>query len=216
MENGLDDSDDVYSYLKLTAPKSEDDDKGAVTISGSFLWWDKIGTFKALVRDKNETANYWDIDQVEWADVPEDVSHPGPRFEGDAIETRQLFGHGLTVLKTLDDKGCPFVELIYNDGPQETIRALGKKQKSDDGSLGLTCKEAERLMKDGVADELDGSESQSMSDESDDEVGEGEGASRSPVTMSELERLQVKTIGTKRKAEDEADDLERRPALRTG
>jgi len=44
IESGLDDDDDVYSYLKLTATKPEDDDKVVAVVSGSFLWWDKIGT----------------------------------------------------------------------------------------------------------------------------------------------------------------------------
>jgi hypothetical protein len=156
MESGLD-SDEVYSYLKLSVdPARLEDDEIKVTITGSFRWWEKIGTFRALVRDEKETANYWDMDLVEWAEVPEDDIQPMYEERGDdRLEKRQRFGHGITVLKTLDDKGHPFVELIYNIGPNDTgsqtMKASGKRQEDDKGRFGLTSQEAERLMKDGAA-----------------------------------------------------------------
>jgi hypothetical protein len=58
--------------------------------------WDKIGTFGALVRDEDETENRWAIDKVEWKEIPED--------DEDHLKKRQRFGHGIAVLKTLDDR----------------------------------------------------------------------------------------------------------------
>jgi hypothetical protein len=42
------------------------------------------------VRDEKETANYWDMDEVEWAEIAEDEDNP-LMFEcdpNDTIETR--------------------------------------------------------------------------------------------------------------------------------
>lgn len=214
MENGTD-TDDVYSYLKLSVKRAGSlGEEMSEKVTGSFRWWEKIGTFGELVRDENVTANYWDIDDVEWAEIPEDDEVP-PMHEYDEndIKKRQRFGHGITVLKTLDDKGHHFIELIYNVGPQETggqtmMRALGKKQKDNEGRFGLTVEEANRLMKDEVAEELDGGWAPtSESDEEDESI------LPSTTERTSADKTDI-LAGTKRKAEDKADDSGRRPVYR--
>jgi hypothetical protein len=220
-ENGFDSTNgDAWNYLKLSVtPASASHDKEVPEkVSGLFRLWDIIGTFGALVRDEGETANYWYIDEVEWSKVPEDDDNPGPTDvdEKDDIKDRQRFGHGITVLKTLDDRGHPFVELIYNMGPDKTggarmVRALGKKQKGDQDWFGLTPEEAERLMEDGVADELEGLGWEPPSDNEDEENGQDISAS---LVVNPSESSEDVVAGMKRKAEDQADDSERRPAGR--
>ena len=200
--------------MKLSVkPAGPQDKEAPAKISGSFRLWDKIGTFGALLRDEGERANYWDIDEVEWTEVPEDDENPGAVDEED-LKKRQGFGHGIAVLKTLDDRGHPFIELIYNPGRTddgEKVQALGKKQKHDEARFGLTAEEAERLMEDGVADELEGLGWESSSDR--DDAGEGAGKS-GPLAVNQSESTGDVVAGTKRKAEDQADDSERRPAAR--
>ena len=214
-ENGFDAMEgDAWHYLRLgLAPHDKEAPK---KVSGSFRLWDKIGTFGALVRDEGETVNYWYIADVEWSEVPEDDDHPVGggvvEVEEDAIERRQRFRHGITVLKTLDDRRHPFIELIYNMVPGKTgggarmVKTLGKKQKNDKGSFGLTSDEAERLMEDGVVDELEGLGWQASSDrDSDDENGQDKWG---------VDHCGDVVAGVKRKAEEQADDSERCPAGR--
>jgi len=120
-------------------------------VSGSFRLWDGIGTFGASVKDEGGPTHYWDMDEVEWTEVPEDDPDPGAPDEG-GLEKRLHFGHAAAILKTLDDKGHPSTELIYNMGAGETdvnsaqiVRAVGKKQKHDQAHFGLTNKEANRV-----------------------------------------------------------------------
>jgi hypothetical protein len=86
MENSLD-TDEVYSYLKLSIkPPGPQDEDTLENVTGSFRWWHKDGAFGALVRNEKETANYWDIDEVEWAEIPEDDDNP-LMFECDPDDT---------------------------------------------------------------------------------------------------------------------------------
>jgi len=162
-ENSFDsENGDAYNYLTLSIESSGPLDKGSrENVTGSIRLWDKIGTFGALVRGEGESENRWAMDKVEWTEIPEDDEDPGETGEDD-LKKRQRFGHGIAVLKTLDDRGRPFVELNYNMGPNELdgapvmVKAVGKKQKNDKSRFGLTADEAERLMEDGVADEIEG------------------------------------------------------------
>jgi hypothetical protein len=219
-ENGFDPQNgDMWHYLKLRV--DSDNPRGNEApekISGSFRLWDKIGTFGALVRDEGEKANYWDMEKVEWSDIPEDDEDPAPTpvHEDDEIEKRQPFGHGITVLKTLDDREFPFIELIYNMGPDKTdgggdliIKTLGKKQRHDKSRFGLTDNEAQRLMEDGVVEELQGMGWEDLDDSEDESDGQGP---TSPAANQSEPTVDV--AGTKRKAEDPADDSERRPVSR--
>lgn len=164
------------------------------------------------MRDEGGTENCWAMDKVEWTEIPEDDEDPGSTdVDEDDIKKRQRLGHGIAILKTLDDRGYPFVELNYNMGPNifdgdlMMVKALGKKQKNDKGRFGLTTDEAERLMEDGVADELEGLgwESQCDSEDEDNEQGKS-----SPLVVNQSESTKESVAGTKRKAEDQVDDSE--------
>ncbi|KIM90358.1 hypothetical protein PILCRDRAFT_1673 [Piloderma croceum F 1598] len=220
-ENGFDSQNgDAYNYLTLSIESSGPLDKGAPEkVTGSIRLWDKIGTFGALVRDEGETENRWAMDKVEWAEIQEDDEDPGGTDEDD-LKKRQRFGHGIAVLKTLDDRGRPFVELNYNMGPNEfdrdsalvMVKAVGKKQKNDKCRFGLTEDEAERLMEDGVADELEGLGWVSWGDREDEDNERGKSA---PLIVNQSESTTEDVVaGTKRKAEDQVDDSTRRSAPR--
>jgi hypothetical protein len=75
------------------------------------------------------------------------------------------------------------------------MRGLGEKQENDKARIGLTIEEAERLIKDGVAYELDGGW-QPESDERDKSV---------PTTDSKLAEENNVVVGNERKAEDQAE-----------
>jgi hypothetical protein len=220
-ENGFDSQNgDAYNYLKLSIEPSEPLDKGtSEKVTGSFRLWDKIGTFGALVRDEGKTENRWAMDKVEWIEIPEDDEDPAPTDvdEDDDIKKRQRFGHGIAILKTLDDRGYPFVELNYNMGPNEldgelvVVKAVGKKQRNDKGRFGLTEDEAERLMEDGVTDELEGLGWESPCDRED---GDNEQGKTAPLVANQSESTEEVVTGTKRKAEDQIDDSIRRSAPR--
>jgi hypothetical protein len=219
-ENGFDTQNgDGYNYLKLNVdPVQPQDNDAPKKISGSFRLFDKIGTFGPLVRDEGETANYWDMDEVQWSEVPEDDEYHGEADEDD-MNKRQRFGHGIAVLKTLDDRGYPFIELIYNVGPDETdgggdliIRAIGKKQKHDKGCFGLTRDDARRLMEVEVGTELIGYGWEPPCDR--ECVDYAQSQTNLPVVNPD--ESPEDTVGRKkRKAEDEADDSERRSAARS-
>jgi hypothetical protein len=218
-ENGFDiQNGDAYNYLKLSIDSSEPLDKGASEkVTGSFRFWDKIGTFGALVRDEGETENCWAMDKVEWSEIPEDDEVPGPRnVDEDDIKQRQCFGHDIAILKTLDDRGYPFIELNYNMGPKfdsdiRMVKAVGKKQKNDKGRFGLTTDEAERLMEDVVGNELEGLGLESQCDSEDEDNEQGKSAL---LVVNQSESTEEFVTGTKRKAEDQVDDSMRRSAPR--
>lgn len=77
------------------------------------------------------------------------------------------------------------------------MRTLGKKQKHDEGRFGLTPEEAERLIEDGVVEELGGYGWEPANDFENEDNGQEE-------------YTEDVVVGTKRKAEDQADDSERR------
>jgi hypothetical protein len=219
-ENGFDSQNgDAYNYFKLSLESSGPLDEGAPeNVTGFIRLWDKIGTFGALVREEGETKNRWAMDKVEWTEMPEDDEDPGSTDEDD-LKKRQRFGHGIAVLKTLDDRGRPFVELNYNMGPNERdgaqvmVKAVGKKQKNDNCRFGLTEDEAERLMEDGVAGELEGLGWESGSDREDEDNERGKSVPLI-VNQSDSESTEAVVAGTKRKAEDQVDDSTRRSAPR--
>jgi hypothetical protein len=105
--------------------------------------------------------------------------------------TSHLCKHGycISVLKTR----YPFIELNYNMGPNEVdgvlvvVKAVGKKQRNDKGRFGLTGDEAERLMEDGVADELEGLGWESPCDREDEDNEHGKTAPL-VVNQSDLPR----------------------------
>jgi hypothetical protein len=198
----------------LSIEPSEPLDKGAPEkVTGWFRLWDKIGTFGALVRDEGITENRWAMDKVEWTEIPEDDEDLGQTDvdEEDDIKKRQRLGHGIAVLKTLDDRGHPFIELNYNMGGDLMVKALGKKQKNDKGRFGLTVDEADRLMEDGVGSELEGMGWESSCGSEDE--GNEQGKSAPPV-VNQPESTKAVVAGTKRKAEDQVDDSTRRSAPR--
>jgi hypothetical protein len=95
------------------------------------------------------------------------------------------------------------------DGVLVVVKAVGKKQRNDKGRFGLTGDEAERLMEDGVADELEGLGWESPCDrEEDNEHGKTAPGRKSIRSTEEV------VAGTKRKAEDQIDDSTRRSAPR--
>lgn len=123
----------------------------------------------------------------------------------DEDQSLRLFGHGISILKTLDDNDDPFIELLFNAGDELEgglpIRAIGKKQKEDGGSVPLTKREARRLKDDEAAT----FESEYYSSgESEDEDGVDEEA-----TDGE-EEVTPNAVGgsKKRKAEDDGYSLE--------
>jgi len=218
-ENGFDSQNgDAYNYLKLNVdPAQPQDNEAPEKISGSFRLFDKIGTFGPLVRDEGEVANYWDMDEVEWSEVPEDDEYPCEVDEDD-MKKRQRFGHGIAILKTVDDRGYPFIQLIYNVGPRGTdgrgdliIGAIGKKQKRDKSCFGLTGDEADRLTKDGVAGELAGYGWEPLCDR---ESVDHAQSKANALVISQGESPGDTGGGKKRKAEDEVDDSERRSMAR--
>jgi hypothetical protein len=222
-ENSFDSQNgDAYNYLRLSVDPGAQDNESPAKISASFRLFDKIGTSGPLVREEGETANYWDMDEVEWSEVPEDDEDPG-QVDEDDLKKRQRFGHGIAILKTLDDRGYPFIQLIYNVGPRETdshrgdliIGAIGKKQKHDRGSFGLTPSEADRLMEDGVEAELVGDGWEQTCDSECEDHAESE-ADTSPVASQDVqdESPEDTSGGKKRKAEDDVEDSERRSVVR--
>lgn len=186
------DVDEETTFLNLDLPKD-----GSSKVSGTFLWYRKIGTFESLSRDENQSTNYFDFESVEWfgwdgSDYEQldlnNLEAIDDRDEDEEEEARQLFGHGIAILETLDDGGHPFIELIYNQG-SSIVRALGKKQPGGGGEGSLTTPEIKRLIKAGVATFDEDMPSTGWGSETEDEVASERGVG-----------------GTKRKADE--DDSE--------
>lgn len=98
-------------------------------------------------------------------------------------------------------------------GSVRMVRALRKKQKHDKGRFDLTDAEAERLIEDGDADDLQGLGWEPSCDSDSEDVSNEPGQS-APPAVNQPDFTGVVVTGAKRKAEDQTDDSERRPAPR--
>ncbi|KAF9565504.1 hypothetical protein CPC08DRAFT_759428, partial [Agrocybe pediades] len=122
----LDDITEEYSWLELTAPEAKpdvrDQDGGVQfkNIQGRFRWWRMIGTFKGLYKKEDAAENIWAFHGVTWIDSPyddESDSDAEPLHlaaEPADVSDRDSEYFGLAVLPVLDNRGKPFLELLYN------------------------------------------------------------------------------------------------------
>lgn len=142
------DIDDEECWLKLAVTNVGGTNGSEVDVVGSVLWYRFIGNFTRLERVEDETENIWRMADVVWSNREDYEPEEGPLPVVD--------GHGLAVLGTLDDKGRPFIELLFNNRDDRVVRAVGKIQDEDrpyDEPLSET--ECMRLEKDGVAPDME-------------------------------------------------------------
>jgi len=95
------------------------------------------------------------------------------------------------------------------DGALVMVKAVGKKQKNDKYYFGLMEDEAEHVMGDGVAGELEGLGWESSSDR---EEEDNEGAKSAPLIVNQSKSTKEVVAEMKRKAEDQVDNLMHRSA----
>ncbi len=96
-----------------------DADVAFVDIWGRFRWWRMLGQFKGLYRPPGAPENVWYFGDVKWEPLghePDDSDGEAEMWEGEEndADTRDAHDFGIAVLGTLDRKGRPFVEMLYN------------------------------------------------------------------------------------------------------
>lgn len=115
-----------------------DGDVAFADIWGRFRWWRMLGQFKGLYRPSGAPENVWYFGNVAWTPLghePDDSDDEAETWEGEAVDadTRDTHDFGLAVLGTLDRKGRPFVEMLYNGTGYYTEerrkRARGKAEE---------------------------------------------------------------------------------------
>ena len=95
-----------------------DADVAFADIWGRFRWWRMLGQFKGLYRPPGAPENVWYFGDVKWEPLghePDDSDGEAEMWEDEEdTDTRDAHDFGLAVLGTLDHKGRPFVEMLYN------------------------------------------------------------------------------------------------------
>ncbi|KJA17625.1 hypothetical protein HYPSUDRAFT_46258 [Hypholoma sublateritium FD-334 SS-4] len=119
-------------------PATVDGDVAFADIWGRFRWWRMLGQFKGLYRPPGAPENVWYFGDVAWTPLghePDDSDDEAEMWEGEAVDadTRDTHDFGLAVLGTLDRRGRPFVEMLYNGTGYYTEerrkRARGKAEE---------------------------------------------------------------------------------------
>jgi hypothetical protein len=159
-------------------------------LSGTLHVWEQTGIFRSMKACK--VSNSWDFEEVAWQE--------GARED----ETEE---HGVSFLDVKDDNGHPFLMLLFNGGwsgcTQHFASFLGKRQEDRELREGLTKAEKIRLGMNLSWEDEDTEE------EDAEESGKGESTEDSKeeaaVELSSEEEEEP-ARGTKRKAEDEAEN----------
>ena len=136
-----------------------DADVAFADIWGRFRWWRMLGHFKGMYRPPGAPENVWYFGNVKWEPLghePDDSDGEAEMWEDEEVDadTRDAHDFGIAVLGTLDRKGRPFVEMLYNGTGYYTESRRKRAEGTGDGEKVAAAETA--MVGDTPTDDVEG------------------------------------------------------------